>query len=90
MRPNVYERSQIEGRVAELMARARAGENILIAESGEIVSRLVPGTARAAMRRNEPREGVKLSPGFEPMDARLARMQAESSVPRAMRKPPPH
>jgi antitoxin (DNA-binding transcriptional repressor) of toxin-antitoxin stability system len=85
MGPNVYERSQIEGRIAELMTRARAGENIFIAEQGEVVARLIPGNARAALRRNEPRAGVRMPPQFEPADARLARMQAESAVPRAMR-----
>jgi len=90
MKTHIYERSEIEHRIAELMLRARDGENILIAEQGEVVARLVPGRAMAALRRNEPREGVKLSPQFEPMDARLARMQAESAVPRAMRKAAKH
>jgi len=90
MRPHIYERSELEGRLAEMMRRARAGENILIAEQGEVVARLVPGRSTAALRRNEPREGVRISPQYEPADARLARMQAESAVPRAMRGPSKH
>ncbi len=85
MAAHIHERNNLEGHLAELMTRARAGETILIAEAGEIVARLIPSDRKAAWRHNEPRRGVRISPEYEPADARIARMQAEGVVPRAMR-----
>lgn len=84
----IYERNDIEGRLAELMRRARTGEIILIAEEGEVVARLVPAKRKAATRGNETRGRVTISPEFEAADTRLERMQTESDVPRAFRKSP--
>jgi antitoxin (DNA-binding transcriptional repressor) of toxin-antitoxin stability system len=84
----IYERSDAEGRLAELMTRAKTGETVLIAEEGEVVARLVPARRKAATRRNETRGPVKISAGFEAADARLERMQAQGEVPRALRKIP--
>jgi len=90
MSAHIYERRDAETRLAELMARARKGENILIAENGEVIARLVPAEQKAAARANEPRKGAEISPGFEAADARLARMQNEGDVPRRMRKATKH
>lgn len=82
----IYEGNEVEGQLAELMTRARKGETILIAEKGEVVARLIPVKEKAATRRNETRKPARISPEFEPADARLERMQAEGDVPRAFRK----
>lgn len=86
----IYERSDAQGQLAELMTRAKKGETILIAEQGEVVARLVPVKQKAATRHNETRTRAQISPEFEPADARLERMQSESVVPRALRKLPWH
>lgn len=84
----IYERNQAEGQLAELMTRARKGETILIAEEGEVVARLIPVKEKAATRRSETRGRAKISPEFEPADARIERMHSEGDVPRALRKLP--
>ncbi len=84
----IYERNEVPGRLAELMTRAGKGETVLIAEGGEVVSRLVPAKRNAATRRSETRRRANISPEFEAADARLERLLAEGAVPRALRKPP--
>jgi prevent-host-death family protein len=88
MANRIYERAEAESRLAELMARARKGETILIAENGEVVARLIPVQEKASRRAGETRKRAKISPEFEATDARLARMQSEGDVPRRLRKLP--